>query len=259
MLQVSLEQATKIRSSGGNTMATMDLLDPITVLVVDDHALMRSAISQILTANAGIKQVLTAQDYTEAEHLAIKHAPDVIWLDMHIGNDDSITEIQQLRKVSPHSFILAIADIENEQEAFAAIMTGAQGYCSKQDVHPDDIMEMIGMIRRGEYVLRPVLVSRLLQRLRAAAMPLWASENRSGNHTLLRNVELNGIASLTTREREILQLISQGYRDRDIAEGLHISEKTVQKHVQNILNKLGAQNRTEAAYLIHSQSNLQEA
>jgi DNA-binding NarL/FixJ family response regulator len=59
---------------------------------------------------------------------------------------------------------------------------------------------------------------------------------------------------LTIREREILQLISQGYRDRDIAEGLHISEKTVQKHVQSILSKLGAQNRTEAAYLIHSQT-----
>jgi len=59
---------------------------------------------------------------------------------------------------------------------------------------------------------------------------------------------------LTIREREVLQLISQGYRDREIAEGLHISEKTVQKHVQGILSKLGVQNRTEAAYLVHSQS-----
>jgi DNA-binding NarL/FixJ family response regulator len=147
-----------------------------------------------------------------------------------------------------------LADVEDEQEAFAAIMAGAQGYLSKQDVDMEDIMAIILGTYRGEFVLRPELLTRLMQRLRTAAMPLWGSESGSGNHVLLRKREFNGLAHLTTREREILQLISQGYRDRGIAEGLQISEKTVQKHVQSILSKLGAQNRTEAAYLIHHQS-----
>ena len=158
-----------------------------------------------------------------------------------------------MRKLVPEARIIALADVEEEQQAFAVIMAGAQGYCSKQDVDPDDITTMIKTVYRGEFVLRPELLTRLMQRLRAAAMPLWGSENGSGSRALMRNAEFNGLAQLTTREREILQLISQGYRDREIAEGLHISEKTVQKHVQSILNKLGAQNRTEAAYFIHRQ------
>jgi DNA-binding NarL/FixJ family response regulator len=157
-----------------------------------------------------------------------------------------------LRKLYPDSRILALTDVEDEQEAFAAIMTGAQGYRSKQEVDPDELIEMIHALCRDELVLRPVLLTHLVQRLRDVAMPLWGSENSLSYRAIRNNAEFNGLAHLTTREREILQLISQGYRDRDIAEGLHISEKTVQKHVQSILGKLGAQNRTEAAYLVRN-------
>jgi DNA-binding NarL/FixJ family response regulator len=146
-----------------------------------------------------------------------------------------------------------MADVEDEQEAFAAVMSGAQGYRSKQDLGLDDIMPMLRMICCGGFVLRPALLARLMLRLRDAAKPLWGSENKQGSRTLLRKGEYNGLAELTMREREILQLISQGFRDRHIAEGMRISEKTVQKHVQSILGKLGAQNRTEAAYIIHQQ------
>jgi DNA-binding NarL/FixJ family response regulator len=226
----------------------------ITALIVDDHALVRAAISQVLSSQPEIKCVVTAPDYSEAEKQVAELCPDIILLDMHIARNDSIAAIRRLRKLSPDSRIMALADVENEQEAFAAIMAGAQGYRSKQDVDPGDIMTMIQMICGGELVLRPLLMARLMQRLRDAAMPLWGTENRSGYHPLAHKAEFNGLALLTTREREILQLISQGYRDRNIAEGLHISEKTVQKHVQSILSKLGVQNRTEAAYLVHRQS-----
>jgi two-component system, NarL family, response regulator DevR len=156
-----------------------------------------------------------------------------------------------LRKLAPTARIIALADEEDEQEAFAAIMAGAQGYRSKQDIDPDNIMPIIHMLYHDEFVLCPPLLATLIKRLRAGVLPLWESEHGTRAHGLLRNGEFDGLAELTTREREILQLISQGYRDRDIAEGLHISEKTVQKHVQSILSKLGAQNRTEAAYFIH--------
>jgi DNA-binding NarL/FixJ family response regulator len=226
----------------------------ITVMVVDDHVLIRQAFSHVLSVQSEIERVITAQDYPEAREQAAKHRPDIIWLDMHIAGSDSVVEIGSLRKITPASHIIVLADMEDEQEAFAAIMAGAQGYRSKQDLDENEITEAIQMIRRGEFVLRAPLAARLVQRLRSAALPLWGSDNGTRSHPLVRNAKFNGLAQLTAREREILQLISQGYRDHDIAEGLHISEKTVQKHVQSILSKLGAQNRTEAAYLIHQQS-----
>ena len=226
----------------------------IIVMIVDDHPLIRSAISQALTPQPEVKLVVTVQNYTEAEAQVAQLQPDTIWLDMHIARGDGIAEIHRLKKLYSGSHVVALADTEDEQEAFAAIMAGAQGYLSKQDVDPGDLMTMTLMLCRDEFVLRPALLTRLMQRLRAAALPLWGTERGSGYHARQSHATLNGLAELTVREREVLQLISQGYRDRDIAEGLHISEKTVQKHVQGILSKLGVQNRTEAAYFVHSQS-----
>lgn len=244
------EAVSKFLSTGISTLP----VGSITVLIVDDHVLIRQAISHILHSQPEIEHVITAQDYAEAREQASKLQPDIIWLDMHVNHSNSITEIGRLRKLSPLSRIIVLSDQEDEQEAFAAIMAGAQGYRSKQDLDEGEVMAAIHMICRGEFVLQPVLAAHVVHRMRTAALPLWGSENNHGSHPLMRDTEFNGLAHLTAREREVLQLISQGYRDRDIAEGLHISEKTVQKHVQSILNKLGAQNRTEAAYLIHRSS-----
>jgi DNA-binding NarL/FixJ family response regulator len=247
-----LDQVSKSIPTETNTSVLA--ISPVTVLVVDDHALIRAAICQVLASQREVKQVVSARNYIEAEMQTAKLRPDIIWLDMHVARCDSLAEIHRLRELSPDSRILALSDIEDEQEAFAAIMAGAQGYRSKQDVDFDDILLIIRSLCRGEFVLRPELLTHLMKRLRTAAMPLWGTDSGSGSRMLLRGGELNALAHLTTREREILQLISQGVRDRDIARGLHISEKTVQKHVQSILSKLGAQNRTEAAYLVHHQS-----
>jgi DNA-binding NarL/FixJ family response regulator len=224
------------------------------VLVVDDHALIRAAINQALSPQPEVERVVSVRDYPEAEAQVAQLHHHIIWLDMHIAHSDGVAEIPRLRKLSPGSRIIALADSEDEQEAFAAIMAGAQGYLSKEDVDPDDIMTTIQRLCRDELVLRPVLLTHLVQRLRAAALPLWGSEDGSGNRARRSSAVLNGLSQLTAREREVLQLISQGYRDRHIANGLHIAEKTVQKHVQSILSKLGVENRTEAAYLVHRQS-----
>src|SRR5579884_2147919 len=108
---------------------------PVSVLVVDDHALIRAAMSQLLSSQREIKQVVSSQNYAEAE--ASRLHPDIIWLDMHVAHSDSIAEIHRLRRLSPDSRIVALADVEDEQEAFAAIMAGAQGYRSKQDIDFD--------------------------------------------------------------------------------------------------------------------------
>jgi DNA-binding NarL/FixJ family response regulator len=227
---------------------------PLSVLIVDDHALVRSALSQQLACQLVVERIVLAHNYAEAEQQTARLRPEIIWLDLHAVHSDGCAEIGCLRKLSPASHIMALTDVEDEQEAFAAIMSGAQGYRSKQDLDLEEIMPIIQMLCRDELVLRPVLATHILQRLRAAALPLWASENQTGRHPFMRTAASNGLAKLTVREREILQLISQGHRDREIAQGLHLSEKTVQKHVQSILSKLGVRNRTEAAFLIHCQS-----
>ena len=227
---------------------------PLTVLIVDDQALIRSALCQLLACQPQVEHIVLAQDYAEAKQHTAQLRPDIIWLDLHLTQAQSATAIGCLRLLAPACRILAVAQVEDEQEALAAIMAGAQGYRSKQDVELDEIMSIIQSLCRDEFVLRPALLARLLQRLRAAVLPLWASHQGAVRPALRPTTASTGLTQLTGREREILQTISQGYRDREIARGLHITEKTVQKHVQRILSKLGAHSRTEAAYLLHTHS-----
>jgi DNA-binding NarL/FixJ family response regulator len=127
---------------------------PLTILIVDGHALVRSALSQALASQPEIERIIMAQDYAEAEKQSAHLCPEIIWLDLHIAHADSSAEIGRLRRLAPACRILALADAEDEQEAFAAIMAGAQGYRSKQDVELDEIMSIIHMLCRDEFVLR---------------------------------------------------------------------------------------------------------
>lgn len=230
-------------------------MPPMTVLVVDGNRLVRAALTQVLQTQSAIKQFAVARDYSEGMVQTNHLTPDIIWLDLHItagSAQNNLIEIHRLKQVVPDARILAITDVEDEQEAFEAIMGGAQGYRSKQDIDPDEIMTLIQALYQGEFVLRPILLARLMLRLRMVAMSGWHSGQRGSDSGAFNKLDTHagGISLLTSREREVLQLIIQGQRDRIIAEQLHIAEKTVQKHVQGILNKLGVQNRTEAAYLI---------
>ena len=198
-----------VNSFTQTTASTMPIT-PITVLVVDDQTLVHVAISQVLISQPEIKLVTSARNYVEAEKHATQLSPEIIWLDLHLAHSDSIAVIGRLKKLSPASRIMAFVDTEDEQEAFDALMEGAQGYCSKQDVGPDEIMSMIQRLCCGEFVLRPMLLTRLIQRLRNTAVPLWDSESGAGFHALMDNKGFNVLAQLTAREREILHFISQG-------------------------------------------------
>ncbi len=110
---------------------TSTLPEPLTILIVDDHALVRSALSQVLTSQPEVERIVLAADYAEAERQTAQEHPEIIWLDLHIAHADSRAEIGRLRHLAPACRIMALTDVEDEQEAFAAIMAGAQGYGSK--------------------------------------------------------------------------------------------------------------------------------
>lgn len=146
------------------------LVTNLTILVVDAHAPSRMAISQALTSQPAIKLVATAQNYSVAEKQTAQLSPDIIWLDLNTGQPDGIAEIHRLKKLSAGSRIMAITAKEDEQEAFAAIVAGAQGYLSQARIDPVQLISSIQMLCRDEFVLPPKLRVRLLQRLRAAAL-----------------------------------------------------------------------------------------
>lgn len=204
----------------------------ITVLVVDSRNHISIAIGQMLTPQPPIKLVVTVQNYAEAEEQAAQLCPDIIWLEMNTEQSNGIAEIRRLKNLSPNSRIIAIADEEEEQEAYAAIMAGAQGYGSLGDITPDEITSMVQMLCRDEFILHPKLLLNLMQRLRATAL------GEFGSPALQLNGKFNKLAQLTTRERVIFQSIGQGQSENDIARSLHITQNAVRRHVRSILNKL---------------------
>jgi DNA-binding NarL/FixJ family response regulator len=134
------EQAVEIISA--ETPVAPLLANPIRVLVVDSHPLVREAVYRVLNPLLEVKLVVSVSNYQEAEMQATRLRPEIIWLDMHIAHGNGIAEIPRLRKLSPEARIIVLADVEDEQEAFAAIMAGAQGYRSNEEVDPDEVVAM---------------------------------------------------------------------------------------------------------------------
>src|SRR5258708_20135633 len=127
----------------------------IIVMVVDDHPLIRSAFGQALTPQPEVKLVVTVHDYTEAEAQVAQLQPDTIWLDMHIAHGDGIAEIHRLRKLYPGSRVIALADVEDEQEAFAAIMAGRAGHLLQQQRGPSGALPLAPITLRPSFLSSP--------------------------------------------------------------------------------------------------------
>lgn len=208
----------------------------ISTLIVDTQARLYPVINRVLTSQPAIKLVM-AHDYIEAEKQASQMSPAIIWLDIHMGNGDGIAEIRRLKKLAPASRILAITGEENEQEAFAAIMAGAQGYSSRETIDLQEIESLQQLLMQDECVIRPELLLPLMQHLRSEA--LWQPGHAPHSRSLPFNSKPKDPAQLSSQERKIARFISQGYRDRDIARMLHHSKQTVRKLAQRILNKPG--------------------
>jgi NarL family two-component system response regulator LiaR len=205
--------------------------EQITVLVVDDHAIVRQGVRAFLEAQPDIGVVGEAESGEDAVRLAQALVPDVALMDLVLPGISGIEATRQIKQVSPRTQVIVLTSYYEDDHVFPALRAGALSYTLK-DVRPAEMTEIVRKAARGESVLHPRVAARLIAEVRQA-----------------KRITPPAFADLTERELEVLRLIAEGQTNADIAEHLIISEKTVKGHVSNILSKLHREDRTQAAVL----------
>jgi len=205
-------------------------MEPVRVLVVDDHALFRRGIVTVLTNQENINVVGEAVNGLEAIEKAEELAPDVIVMDLNMPQCSGLEATQALQAKMPQVSILVLTVSENEADLFAAIKFGATGYILK-NTEPEELVQGIYHIAQGGVIISPVMATKLLAEFRDSGTNKTADEE----------------ANLSPREDEVLQLVAQGATNKEIADSLFISENTVKTHLRNIMDKLHLANRSQAA------------
>jgi len=220
---------------------------PIRLLVVDDHTLFRRGLTALLSQDERFAVVGEAGDSGEALRCAGREAPDLILLDNHLPGVRGVDAIAGLKEVAPRAHVLMLTVSEDEDDLAAALQAGAEGYLLKT-IDSDTLTESIMKVMRGESVVSPEMTTKLVTAFRSRA-PAGATPGAPAPVPTAQEQPAVSQASdlLSTREREILALITRGASNKLIARELDIAETTVKIHVQHILRKLGLTSRVQAA------------
>ncbi len=201
-------------------------LPSIRVLIAEDHAVVREGTRQILTADPAIDVVGEAEDGARALELAELLQPDVLVLDLRLPKVTGIDVARRLALHSSETRILVLSAYDDDDYVFAAMDAGASGYLLKT-AHGDEVVSAIRAIARGEVVLQAAIASKFL---------------RSNGNVRGPNLQ----ERLTEREMEILRLAAQGLRNKEIADRLSLSQRTIEGHLSHVFSKLNVGSRTEA-------------
>ena len=203
--------------------------DLITVLLVDDHAMVRQGVRAFLVTQPDIAVVAEAASGVEAAALAAQHVPDVVLMDLVMPEMDGVEATRQVKRVSPRSQVVVLTSYHEDEHIFPALRAGALSYVLK-DLSPEELAAAVRKAAVGEAVLHPRVAARVIKELQG-----------------MRAEAPNPFTELSDRELEVLKLIADGLSNAEIAEKLVLSEKTVKGHVSNILSKLQLADRTQAA------------
>ena len=215
------------------------MADNISLLITDDHLLVRQGIRVFLELQPDFTVVGEADSGEAAVRMAAELAPDVVLMDLIMPGMGGVEATRQVKQVSPHSQIIVLTSYHEDEHIFPALRAGALSYVLK-DIDPDDLADTVRKAAKGESVLHPRVASRVVQELRGG---------RSDTPNLFHE--------LSDRELDVLRLIADGLSNAEIARKLVISEKTVKGHVSNILGKLHMLDRTQAAVLAWQQGLMQ--
>jgi NarL family two-component system response regulator LiaR len=202
--------------------------DSIRILIADDHPVVRDGLAAMLSTQPDFNVVAQAASGLEAIHKADSYQPDIILMDLEMPDMDGVQALQQLRIHQPDIQVLVFTAFDTDERILSAVQAGAKGYLLK-GAPRDELFKAIRVISEGGSLLQPVIASKLLKHI--SKVPGEIEDIR---------------ASLTEREAEVLKHLAKGMTNREIAESLVITERTVKFHVSAILTKLGASNRTEA-------------
>ena len=203
---------------------------PIRVFLLDDHEVVRSGLRGMIELE---DDLMVAGEASTAEEALLRippTKPDVAVLDVRLPDGDGVEVCREIRAQFPDIQCLMLTSFADDEALFAAIMAGASGYVLKQ-IRGNDLVDAIRRVAAGESLLDPLVTRRVLERLRAKP----------------EDEEDEGLRQLSEQERKILDLIAEGYTNRQIAETIHLAEKTVKNYVSNLLAKLGMSRRAEAA------------
>jgi NarL family two-component system response regulator LiaR len=205
------------------------MTEPIAVLIVDDHPLVRQGIRTYLETQRDLVIAGEAASGQEAVDLVTDALPDVVLMDLVMPGMDGVEATRRIRRTSPRTQVVVLTSYHEDAHIFPALKAGALSYLLK-DVGPEELAAAVRAAARGEAVVHPRVAARLVEELRGA-----------------RDEAPNVFAELSDREMEVLRLIADGRSNAEIAEHLVISERTVKGHVSNILSKLHLADRTQAA------------
>jgi len=199
------------------------------ILIADDHPLFRNGMRTLLSSVPGMEVIGVATNGDETVTMAAELQPDVILMDLQMPGINGIEATRRIVKTNPHIRILVVTMFEDDHSVFTALRAGARGYVLK-DADEDEILRAIRAVASSEAIFSPTIAQRLID--------FFATPQSA----ILPQV----FPELTEREREILDLIAQGYNNSDIAQRLVLSQKTVANHVSNIFSKLQVVDRAQA-------------
>ena len=208
----------------------LNAAEKIKVLIVDDHRVVRQGLCTFLELQEDVVVVGEAEDGQAAVEMVQQLHPHVVLMDLVMPRLDGISATRQVKSLLSDVKVIALTSFTEDDKVFPAIQAGASSYLLK-DVSPDDLIDAIRAVYRGEARLHPDIARKLMEQVAHQPAPV-------------REPQAEG---LTEREHDVIQLVARGCNNQEIAKELVISEKTVKTHVSNILSKLHLEDRTQLA------------
>lgn len=208
------------------------MTDPIRVLIVDDHEVVREGLRALLRRRSNLAVVGEADSVASAIEEAQRTEPDVVIMDVRLPDGSGVEACREIRAQRPETKVIMLTSYADDDAVFASIMAGATGYLLKQ-TRTQALTEAIERAMRGESLLDPAVTQRVLERVRTAG-----------------TAKDDELSLLSEQERKILDLIAEGKTNKEIAKEVYLSDKTVKNYVSSILSKLNLRRRSEAAAFI---------